>query len=65
MYFQGHNKLTRLLSEFCILYHIYCMYSDRQARVNSVDPDENIESHQGLHSLPLTHPAIFGHNIGK
>ena len=32
------------------------MYSDRQARANSVDPDEtpqNVVSHQGLHCLPL------------
>ena len=32
------------------------MYKDRQAWVNSVDPDEmpqNVASHQGLHCLPL------------
>ena len=37
-------------------YHIYSMYSDRQARANSVDPDEmqqNAASHLGLHCLPL------------
>ena len=37
-------------------YHIYSVYSDRQASANSVDPDEmpqNAASHQGLHCLPL------------
>ena len=29
------------------------MYSDRQARANSVDPDKNAESRQGLKCLPL------------
>ena len=37
-------------------YHIYCMYSDRQAWANIVGPDEMLQkaaSHQGLHCLPL------------
>ena len=37
-------------------YRIYHMYSDRQARANSIDPDEtpqNAASHLGLHCLPL------------
>ena len=37
-------------------YCIYRMFSDRQARANSVDPDEtpqNAASHQGLYCLPL------------
>ena len=37
-------------------YHINCMYWDRQAWANSVDPDEmlqNAASHQGLNCLPL------------
>ena len=36
--------------------HIYHMYLDRQAWVNSIDPDEtpqNAASHLGLHYLPL------------
>ena len=34
-------------------YRIYRKYLARQARANSVDPDENVVSHQGLLSLPL------------
>ena len=36
--------------------HIYSMYWDRQARANSVDPDQmpqNVASDQSLHCLPL------------
>ena len=38
------------------MYHIYRMYSDRQAWANSVDPDkmpQKMASHQGLHCLLL------------
>ena len=38
-----------------VTYHINRIYSDRQARANSIDPDEipqNAASHQGLHCLP-------------
>ena len=37
-------------------YHIYHMYTDRQASANSVDPDEmpqKAASHQDLHCLRL------------
>ena len=33
--------------------HIYSVYSDRQILANSVDPDQNAASSQGLHCLPL------------
>ena len=39
------------------IYRIYCMYSDRQAWANSIEPDETPQStapHQDLHCLPLT-----------
>ena len=39
-----------------MLYHIYPMYSDRQAWANGVEPDEmlqNAASHQDLHCLTL------------
>ena len=39
-----------------ISYHIYSIYSDRQAWASNVDPDETLQnaaSHQGLHYLPI------------
>ena len=45
-----------LKSTDIILPYFYCIYSDRQAWENSVDPYEtpqNVASHQGLHCLPL------------
>ena len=46
------------MAELLVLptYHIYLIYSDRQAWANSIDPDEtpqNAASHLGLHCLPL------------
>ena len=36
-----------------ILHHIYPKYWDSQAWTNSVEPDQNVASDQGLHYLPL------------
>ena len=47
------------------LYHIYHMYSDRQAWANSVDPDTTAEYVSLGSKLFPTHPAIFRHNIGQ
>ena len=50
---------------FCIIcvYHIYSKYPNRQARTNSVVPDQtpqNIASDQGPHVLAI-HWAVFRH----
>ena len=51
------NKIKRQkLTKIHVKYHIYLMYSDKQAWANSVDPDEmpqNAASHQALHCLPF------------
>ena len=62
---QIHNSVFCQLSndgnvqyetDIILCYRIYHMYSDRQARANSIDPDEtpqNTASHLGQHCLPL------------
>ena len=50
----SHKNLSSRQKSKDLGYRIYRMYSDRQAWVNSVDPDEtpqNAASHQG--TLPL------------
>ena len=41
-----------------VMYRIYRMYNDRQAWANSIDPDENAASHQGLPCLPLIQQVL-------
>ena len=51
-----HSRVVSNFKPFTHNYHIYHMYSDRQAWANSLDPDEtpqNAASHLGLHCLPL------------
>ena len=53
----GRGTMTVWRNNFSITLHKnYCMYLDRQAWANSVDPDETLQnaaSYQGLYCLPL------------
>ena len=63
------TKYPHVFSEIrFFIYSIYCMYSDRKARANSVDPDEmpqNVASHLGLHCLPLIQQFLDAKSSSK
>ena len=61
---QAFNAYSKLL----LIYRIYCMYSDRQAWTNSVDPDEtpqNVAPHQCLNCLLLIQQFLDTTSVSK
>ena len=59
--FQHVACCKQTLRSYWTAYRMYPKYSDRQGRVNSVDPDQTLyksASDQGI-TLFTTHPAVF------